>query len=348
MVIQHKCPGCGSDMVFNADTGLLHCESCGRNENIEKMKQQNQGGSYEEFVSWTGRNTYQDESAAQYQCNNCGAILITGADTTATNCSFCGAPMILGNRLSGELAPSKVIPFSITREQAEEAFKKWCKKSILMPDNFKKADRLKSIAGMYVPFWLYDVNGKGEVWGEGKIVHHSRQGNYEITETEYYDLYRNVDLYFNKIPVDASEKMDDATMDKLEPFDYSELQDFKTPYLSGYLAEKYNYTDEQMFPRVQERVASYTMEYIRSTMRQYTSTSIENRKLSIWPKEVHYTLLPVWILCYDYKQMEHCFVMNGQTGKIVGKPPISKGKTVLWFCIIFVIVYILTTFFFLG
>lgn len=169
MVIQYKCPGCGADMVFHADTGFLHCESCGRNENIENMKQEKQSGSYEEFVSNTGRSTYQDENAAQYQCNNCGAVLITGADTTATNCSFCGAPMILGNRLSGELAPSKVIPFSITKEQAEEAFKKWCKKSLLMPDKFKKADRLKSITGMYVPFWLYDLNGKGEIQATGRL-----------------------------------------------------------------------------------------------------------------------------------------------------------------------------------
>ena len=73
MVIQYKCPGCGADMVFNAETGLLHCESCGRDENIENMKQPDEvtaTDSYEDFISSTSQNTYQDDSAAQYQCKN--------------------------------------------------------------------------------------------------------------------------------------------------------------------------------------------------------------------------------------------------------------------------------------
>ena len=35
---------------------------------------------------------------------------------------------------------------------------------------------------------------------------------------------------------------------------------------------------------------------------------------------------------YDYDQSEHTFAMNGQTGKVVGKPPLSFGKScrVVW------------------
>jgi hypothetical protein len=31
------------------------------------------------------------------------------------------------------------------------------------------------------------------------------------------------------------------------------------------------------------------------------------------------------------KQAEHNFAMNGETGKIVGKPPISFAKVAAWF-----------------
>jgi hypothetical protein len=37
------------------------------------------------------------------------------------------------------------------------------------------------------------------------------------------------------------------------------------------------------------------------------------------------------MVCYDFRQSEHSFVMNGQTGKIVGKPPISGFKVASWF-----------------
>ena len=37
------------------------------------------------------------------------------------------------------------------------------------------------------------------------------------------------------------------------------------------------------------------------------------------------------MISYDYKQSDHTFAMNGQTGKVVGKPPLSKGKIFAWF-----------------
>ena len=37
------------------------------------------------------------------------------------------------------------------------------------------------------------------------------------------------------------------------------------------------------------------------------------------------------MVSYDYERTEHIFAMNGQTGKVVGKPPISAGKVAAWF-----------------
>ena len=34
---------------------------------------------------------------------------------------------------------------------------------------------------------------------------------------------------------------------------------------------------------------------------------------------------------YNYKQKDYIFAMNGQTGKVVGKPPISSFKEKMWF-----------------
>lgn len=59
--------------------------------------------------------------------------------------------------------------------------------------------------------------------------------------------------------------MKDELMDKLEPYSYEELKDFQTAYLAGYIAEKYNYTDEELFPRAKEKISSYIDSYIHST-----------------------------------------------------------------------------------
>ena len=45
-------------------------------------------------------------------------------------------------------------------------------------------------------------------------------------------------------------------------------------------------------------------------------------------------MLPVWVLNYRYQGQDYAFTLNGQTGKLHGKLPISKGKMAKWFGII--------------
>lgn len=343
-------------MAFDTQTGLLRCGSCGRTDNIEQMagnkhaqpgdisykmdeediRAANSGFEHDyadpsdkdEHGSYS---TFQENEAVEYHCNNCGAVLITEAQTAATTCSFCGAGVVLGDRLSGSLAPSKVIPFTISKQQAQEAFKKWCKKGLLTPGDFMTADRIKNITGIYVPFWLYDMNGRGEAEATCTRVRTYTHGDWIYTETKYYHVWRKVDLNYNQIPCDASKKMEDTMMDKLEPYQYGNLKDFNMPYLAGYIAEKYDFTDEQMLPRIKQRVGGYVDSYLRSTIAGYTTVNIHRKDINVRKRQAHYTLMPVWMVCYDYRQAEHIFAMNGQTGKIVGKPPLSKAKMAAWF-----------------
>lgn len=356
MVLQYKCPNCGADMGFDSNTGKLACISCGRKDDIDTFPKEDIKDTEEEthqhkiHASSEHTHTFNEGDVTEYHCNNCGAVLITDTDTTATTCSFCGAGVVLSDRLSGELAPVKVIPFTISKEQAQVAFKSWCKKGLLTPKGFMNADRIKSITGMYIPFWLYDLNGVGEADATCTKVRTYSRGEYDYIETSFFSVYRNVDLTFLNVPVDASEKMDDKLMDKLEPYHYDNLKDFNTPYLAGYIAEKYNYTDKDLFTRVKDRADDYVDKFIRSTIMGYTTTTYNHKHIDIHQKNSYYTLLPVWMVCYDYKQSEHIFAMNGQTGKIVGTPPLSKGKILGWFAGIsalsFIIFRIFT--FFLG
>lgn len=335
MVVQYKCPDCGADMVFDSTTGMLHCDSCGKNMNIEEMS----GSRTEKEESNAYHNNYKEEEEPhhhqeevnEYHCNNCGAVLITDKDTAATTCSFCGAAVVLSDRLSGSFAPSLVIPFTINKEQAQASFRKWCKKGLLTPRGFMTADRIKSITGIYVPFWLYDLNGLGSADATCTKVRTYTKGDYIYTETDYFNVYRKVNLNYLKVPTDASEKMNDGMMDKLEPYHYQDLKEFQMPYLAGYLAEKYNYDDNDLFHRVESRVQQYVDSYIDGTINGYATTSYNSKDIQIRKRKAEYALFPVWMVCYDYKQSEHTFAMNGQTGKIVGKPPLSAGRIAAWF-----------------
>lgn len=306
-------------MGFDSQSGKLSCPSCGRNETIETYD--------ENLISMT----FEEEEAKEYHCENCGASVITEADTTATSCSFCGAGVVLIDRLSGELAPAKVIPFTISKDEAMAAFKKWCKNGRLTPKRFMSGNRVKEITGMYVPFWMYDLNSKVKVHATGKKIRTYTRGNYIYTETKYYDVFRDINLDYAKVPVDASERLNDELMDKLEPYNYSDLKPFKTPYLAGYLAEKYNFTDEQLFSRVKSKIQRFIDSYVGSTISGYSSVHYNRQDINTEQRKSFYVLLPVWMVYYDHDKQEHTFAMNGQTGKVVGKPPISYGKVAAWF-----------------
>lgn len=351
-------------MQYNSASRCLKCDSCGREIDIEKMPAPEidhddngdkdepilepfQSSSIEDekdfknFEKNAGFHTFGAVEGNQYTCKNCGAVVITTTDTTATHCSFCGAPVVLGDRLSGEMAPVKIIPFTIEKKQAVDAFRKWCKNGRLTPKGFMTADRIKNITGMYVPFWLYDLEGTGEADCTATRVRTYTRGNYIYTETKYYHVYRRVHLAYEKVPADASEKMNDELMDKLEPFSYSDLKTFKMPYLAGYLAEKYNFDDQQMLPRIMSRVKRYAEDYLRSTITGYATVHYNRSNIDLHQANAYYTMLPVWMVCYDYHDSEHIFAMNGQTGKIVGKPPLSKAKMAAWFISISAVVFAL-------
>ncbi len=328
MVVQYKCPSCGADMAFDSTTGTLHCHSCGRSDRIEEMPAP---AGAEDAAPAFDTATGSEEAVHQYHCQNCGAVLLTDADTVATTCSFCGAGVILGDRLTGQLMPAKVIPFALSQPQAQETFRTWCKARKLAPKGLVSGNRIKSITGLYVPFWLYDVNGIGSADAECTKVRSYSDGDYDCTETEYYDVHREVDVTYLKIPVDASAKMDDADMDKLEPYHYEDLKSFKMPYLAGYLAEKYDQDDKELFPRVQSRAEGYVAEYIDAAIKGYATTSYRQKEINIHEKQAEYVLFPVWMIHYDYNHKVYTFSINGQTGKIIGKPPFCKKRIARWF-----------------
>ena len=71
---------------------------------------------------------------------------------------------------------------------------------------------------------------------------------------------------------------------------------------------------------------------LTSTINGILVTSKEDIKCKI--ENVDYVLLPVWMLNTFIKDKAYTFAMNGQTGKIVGDIPISKGKAIFFFLIL--------------
>ena len=53
---------------------------------------------------------------------------------------------------------------------------------------------------------------------------------------------------------------------------------------------------------------------------------MENQDIQLRRGKVHYALLPVWMLTTTWQDKNYLFAMNGQSGKLVGDLPVSRGK----------------------
>lgn len=327
-VVQYKCPNCGGSLEFNAAKQSFDCEFCLSSFNDEQLKAafpENENHPLDKEDKEVNTDDF-TENTSLYSCPNCGAEIMAEDTTAATFCYYCHGPVILTGRLSGKYRPTKVIPFKYEKNAAVDGFQNWCKKRWFLPNDFKSLSQLEKISGVYMPFWLADCKVDANASAIGKKIRTWSSGDMRYTETKEYDIRRSAYLDFEGIPADGSSKADDRLMEAIEPFDYKQFEEFSMSYLSGYLAEKYDVDNIAVFPRIKQRTETASQQLLKNSMVGYDSVMVTYSNTDIIRTDWHYMLLPVWLLTYKFKDKNYFFSMNGQTGKMVGIPPLSVPK----------------------
>lgn len=348
-ITNYQCPACTGPLHFAPESGKMECEYCGSvyelkeieelfaekeekaveaqaaAEAAEKEAKEEDTGEWDtsDFADDWGNDA---EGMKSYICPSCAAELVCDENTAATSCPYCGNPTVVPGKFSGMLKPDYVIPFKLNKDDAVKALKKHYQGKRFLPAEFTSENQIQKIQGVYVPFWMFDGEAKGDADFAATRVRSFRRGDYRITETDHYHVRRSGSLSFEKIPVDASSKMPDEYMDSIEPFDYSTLTAFSTAYLPGFLADKYDVTVDQCRGRADERCKETMENALKNTVTGYTTCMTKHLNVSLKRGKVHYVLLPVWMLTTRWQDKGFLFAINGQNGKTAGNLPISKKK----------------------
>lgn len=336
-VLEYKCPCCNAPLIFGQDQQKMVCEFCDNTFEMEAVKAYNEplAAPDENGQEWESNSSQwsdeEQETVRTYTCSSCGGELITDDTTAATFCPFCDNPTIIQGRLSGSIRPDMVLPFKTGKEEAKAAFRKLCKGKLLLPKGFASEARVEKITGMYVPFWLYDCTSHMDAQYKGTRYHRWSDARYNYTRTEYYNIQRSAEGSFRSIPMDASSKLSNVIMESIEPFNYSELVDFDTAYLSGYLADKYDVEAEAGHERVKQRVTATMEDKVRESIAGFSGVSVTQKNISVTQGNSKYVLLPVWMLYSKFQDKSYVFAMNGQTGKMTGTLPVCPKKSAMWF-----------------
>jgi len=323
-------------MTFDASSGKLRCLSCKQEEVVENYEAQ-----FESYACQDERNVYQDDEARQYICRQCGSVIVTDNRSAVSDCPFCGSQTVLGERLSGEDAPVRVIPFKISEKEAAKAYKKWCRKLPFSPHDFPKGQEARKVTGIYFPVMCYDLRVQGEVVVDALRRKKLSTQDDEREEVSHYHLYRKNDFVFRQMPVSNSKNVNDRLLNELCPYDFQQSEIFSSAHLRKHLTEKNAKPSAEVFPVAEKKAVQYVEEHIINSIGDYEEAAIDQKNYQIGKSSSRYVLLPVWIVIQDQGSEEYIFAMNGQTGKIAIDPPKSWVKIGTGAALIALIVFLL-------
>ena len=313
-VLDHNCPNCDGILKFNPKTQSWKCEHCRKEYTLEILK------SFLEQIQKENENNLiiEEKEIDVFLCPNCGAKILCGENISVTSCIYCKNTAIIKKRLKGKYNPQYIIPFKISKELALESFIKTKKNKFFVPKDFKLQNTPEDMVGIYVPFWLYDYTL------DASVILKCQKRKYNCIDN--YKIVRKGSMQFENIPVDGSKVIDNAVMNSIEPFNYNEMIEFNSSYLSGFLSDKYDVCNEQSAKESRKRIEQSYMNRIKQELKKFDNIEIEEKKFYFRKEIAKYVLLPVWFMNLRYKNEIYSFAINGQTGKIKGHTPIDNKK----------------------
>ena len=339
---QYKCPCCDGAIEFNTQAQKMKCPYCDTEFEMQTLVDYDRVLQSEQADSMTWKTEAggqwqpgETEGMRIYSCNTCGGQIVGDQTTAATECPFCGNPVVLMGQFSGDLKPDYVIPFKLDKKAAKAALLNHYKGKLLLPKVFKDENHIDEIKGIYVPFWLFDTDADANIRYKATRVRSWSDSNYHYTKTSFYSVLRAGSIGFQRVPVDGSTKMEDALMESIEPYDFSEAVDFQTAYLSGFFADKYDVDAQHSIQRANQRIKKSTEDAFASTVTGYSSVLPVSSSINLRNGSAKYALYPVWLLNTTWQGQKYTFAMNGQTGKMVGDLPMDKAAFWKWFLGIF-------------
>lgn len=334
---EFKCPCCDGAIEFDANLQKMKCPYCDTEFEMEALRaydadlnnqlQENMTWDTAAGTQWTEEET---DGLRVYTCNTCGGEIVADEATGASECPFCGNPVVMTGQFAGALRPDLVIPFKVDKKAAIAALQNHYKGKVLLPKVFKDQNHIKDVKGLYVPVWLFDTDADAHVRYRATKTRTWSDSQYNYSETSYFSVTRAGGIGFENVPVDGSTKMDDTLMESIEPYDIKEAVDFQTAYLSGFLADKYDVDAEASIDRANERIKKSTENAFADTVRGYTSVVPVSSNISLQNGRARYAMYPVWILNTQWNGQRFTFGVNGQTGKVAGDLPMDKGAFWTW------------------
>ncbi|MDF2192450.1 hypothetical protein [Paraflavitalea sp. CAU 1676] len=331
------CPGCNSQLYFSPKSQQLVCEHCGTKVAIDKSTDLIKENNLRQQLNAGGDASVTVEQLV-YKCTRCGSQSAFTSETPTFTCSFCNYeavnPVAYKTRI---IQPSGMVPFKVDKQQSLDIFKTWIGKGWWAPGDLKEIARHDALHGIYLPFWTYDAQTNSTWSGYGGRYYYETEhytdsnGNRQTRQVQRTEwIYRSGthDHFFDDILIGGATELSQNEYESVFPYQLEELVNFDAQYLSGWKADVYDIAVNDGYDKAEAIMKDSIYEACASMCRIDTYKGLEV-STSYSNQTYKHILLPLWLCTYAYKGKSYHFLVNGQTGKIHGKKPVSTTKVVL-------------------
>ena len=275
-----------------------------------------------------------------FQCKNCGSEVATSVDQRSYICPFCDSSYVVElPKERGRQRPEFVIGFAITSADAKQKFFDWIKSnSWFRPGDLAQKAIAEKQRGVYLPFWHFSMQAHshwsaniGEYWyrtetyttrdSNGKTVTRTRQ----VQETEWFPLRGQHHRYYYGYLVPATKGISREEARDIQPFQLSALARYRPYYLAGWMAEEYSIAMDAAMEQCKAEFERRQQNEVQRFLPGDTSSGLSvQTEFDVGGSDL--ILLPVHVLSYRYHDTLYHFLVNGQTGKVVGTKPVSAAR----------------------
>ena len=336
--VSFPCENCGAEARWDPEADALSCEYCGHTKAVPRGEGTVVERSFDEAGA-AARGLGIEVRVAR--CDTCGAQVSFDDSATARSCVYCGSPAVLEQEANrNAIRPESLVPLDVGRATVEENFRRWLRGLWFRPNKLKRTKRFEAV-GVYVPFWTYDCAVHSE-WSadagyyyyvtetyttmvNGKPQTRTRQ----VRKTRWVPAWGDRDDTYDDLLVHASSGEAEALVRKLGDFDTSALVPYRPEYLAGWHAEEYGVDLEQGWVTAQARVEAEQRKRCSRDVPGDTQRSLRVRS-NIHHVRWKHILLPIWSLNYRYGSKSYTVLVHGQSGKVVGRAPLSWAKILLF------------------
>jgi hypothetical protein len=138
------------------------------------------------------------------------------------------------------------------------------------------------------------------------------------------DLQERHQFYDDEL-ICASKGLSGGLIERIEPFTTSQPAPYTDQMLAGSEAEEYSLDPREGWQRAAQKMLGHEREACSRLLGGDTQRNLQV-STNLSGVTFKHLLLPVYISSYQYKGKSWRFMINGQTGKIVGDRPLDWVK----------------------